>query len=490
MKKFFVLLVLLTITVNTYAVDLHLTIGDSSMSINNENKTIKAPIEENGMTLVPVRVITEAFGADVKWNESEQSVVVTKGDKKLWLVINNKTAKLNDEKIELLTAPKLLDDTTMVPIRLISEMLNCKVSYNDATREIFISDENKVSWSMNVPEEFLVDNRKTNVTVYYTNDMSRRITVGVYKKLLSENLENAVEKHELLLKEKYKGKTKTGERIENGLRKGTISYSYDSNGISFKGFAQIFFSNNVKYVLEIYTENDDLSELEEITKSFKFEATKEELPEEYNENYTRHYAANSYKFNSTDIWEIEKKDDITSIIKDDINGFEITLDFIDYNEINDDELLAPFGLMEIGVFKVKDLYPTMCKNIYNKKEGIPAWETKSNGVGNIVINNQTIQIGTNSSHRSYKEPDMTENFYNKIDVYIFDIDDRSVEYREKNGRIDSEKFDMLIKDRICYVFYIDNCLMIADCKISDCYTYHYNRYIYDNIIKSLLKQNN
>ena len=40
-------------------------IGDSTLKVNGSDVTVTTPYESNGTTLVPLRVITEAFGAEV-----------------------------------------------------------------------------------------------------------------------------------------------------------------------------------------------------------------------------------------------------------------------------------------------------------------------------------------------------------------------------------------------------------------------------------------
>ena len=47
------------------------------MQNDNEIQIYTQPIILNGRTLVPVRAITEAFGANVNWDGSTQTVIIT-----------------------------------------------------------------------------------------------------------------------------------------------------------------------------------------------------------------------------------------------------------------------------------------------------------------------------------------------------------------------------------------------------------------------------
>lgn len=52
------------------------------------------------------------------------------------LVINSKEITINDVKKNLEAPAKLINDTTMIPFRDISEMLNCSINYDNSTKKI------------------------------------------------------------------------------------------------------------------------------------------------------------------------------------------------------------------------------------------------------------------------------------------------------------------------------------------------------------------
>ena len=115
-------------------------VGDSILSINGKDIEVEKPfIAGAGTTLVPLRVISEAFGADVEWNGEDKSVTIKLGDKTIVVKINSKSATVDkDTVIELEEAPQLKNDTTMVPLRFISETLGADVQYDKATQGITV----------------------------------------------------------------------------------------------------------------------------------------------------------------------------------------------------------------------------------------------------------------------------------------------------------------------------------------------------------------
>jgi len=107
----------------------------------NELEMQNAAVIENGRTLVPLRFISEAFNCDVKWIDGEKKVVITKDDNIINFVIGNSYCTVNGEDIYLDQPAVLRDDSTMVPIRAISDALKKQCFWDDSNRLIFICDE-------------------------------------------------------------------------------------------------------------------------------------------------------------------------------------------------------------------------------------------------------------------------------------------------------------------------------------------------------------
>lgn len=97
-----------------------------------------APVIENGRTLVAVRGISEALGAEVSWDGKARTVTVRSSGTTLWLQIGRNSALKNGRPVALEVAPRILSSRTMVPLRFISEALGASVSWDGATRTVNI----------------------------------------------------------------------------------------------------------------------------------------------------------------------------------------------------------------------------------------------------------------------------------------------------------------------------------------------------------------
>ena len=94
-------------------------------------------------TLVPLRVITEAFGAKVDWDGDTQKITLTYPAVNIELQIGNIVATVNDHTETLLESPALSENgVTMVPLRFISETFGATVGYDNDTQAILVTKEN------------------------------------------------------------------------------------------------------------------------------------------------------------------------------------------------------------------------------------------------------------------------------------------------------------------------------------------------------------
>lgn len=98
-----------------------------------------APIQEKGTVLVPLRIISENLGATVNYDKSTKEITLTKNDTHILLTIGNTTVKVNGVASKLQTSPKVVSETTMVPLRFISENLDCQVEWMGAQNLVAIT---------------------------------------------------------------------------------------------------------------------------------------------------------------------------------------------------------------------------------------------------------------------------------------------------------------------------------------------------------------
>ena len=101
------------------------------------------PFIEEERTLVPMRAIFEELGAKVDWDGEKRRVTATKEENTIVLDIDSKTMLVNGSEVELEVPAKIVNERTVVPIRAISESLDCVVYWDEDTKTVYVNSVDK-----------------------------------------------------------------------------------------------------------------------------------------------------------------------------------------------------------------------------------------------------------------------------------------------------------------------------------------------------------
>jgi hypothetical protein len=196
------------------SIDIRLQLDNEAMSINGKELQIEKPYLSNETTLVPLRVITASFGATISWDSATQEIRLKYGEHTIQLFIGKSEAVVDKEKVELPTAPELINGTTMVPLRFISETFGASVTFDDETSQIKIAGTKRgasdsgidvdvgktqignsyYGWSMKYPAGLAKQNEifREDYDTFIDAEGEYRLSVGV------EDLDNTLSKNGLL----------------------------------------------------------------------------------------------------------------------------------------------------------------------------------------------------------------------------------------------------------------------------------------------------
>ncbi|MDF2679504.1 MAG: copper amine oxidase [Brevibacillus sp.] len=99
-----------------------------------------APFVQGGRALVPVRAISSALKADVKWDAETRTVDITRGEQSITLYLDKKEATVDGKTIALDIAPVLKNGRVFLPLRFISEQLKANVDWQEEGKIVIIDD--------------------------------------------------------------------------------------------------------------------------------------------------------------------------------------------------------------------------------------------------------------------------------------------------------------------------------------------------------------
>lgn len=127
-------------------IEIKLYIGNKKYYVNGIEKEMDvAPIIYENRTLLPIRYVAEALGAEVKWEQAEQKVTIIFKDITIELWIGKNNARVNgtykfidpeNPEVKPIVIPP---GRTMLPIRFIAENMGCKVDWDANLKEVKIT---------------------------------------------------------------------------------------------------------------------------------------------------------------------------------------------------------------------------------------------------------------------------------------------------------------------------------------------------------------
>ena len=101
-----------------------------------------APIIQNDRVLVPMRAIFEELHCSVDYTDIDGRQIITaklNENNSIGLVIGSDEMQIHNKKIKLDTAPIIVNDRTLVPLRAVSEAFDYDVNWDEDTKTVTIA---------------------------------------------------------------------------------------------------------------------------------------------------------------------------------------------------------------------------------------------------------------------------------------------------------------------------------------------------------------
>lgn len=131
------------------------------------------PQQVNGRVLVPLRGVLEQMGAFVDWQPAGQLVTAQQGSTNIQLRIGDRVAHVNDRYVNLDVPAMIYHGNTMVPLRFMSEALGADVRWEPSQYAVLITTGNsgQAAQPYTPPEQY--DNRPTPAAQISSLDLDR-----------------------------------------------------------------------------------------------------------------------------------------------------------------------------------------------------------------------------------------------------------------------------------------------------------------------------
>ncbi|MCL2357706.1 MAG: copper amine oxidase N-terminal domain-containing protein [Defluviitaleaceae bacterium] len=129
--------------------------GSDEIAVYSDGERLEfdvPPMIIDGRVMVPMRVIFEAFGAPVTWDEQRQEIHARWRTDDITLRISDPRAELwfswyrpydvagisYGWFIDLDVPPQIVNNRTLVPLRAVSEIFRATVEWDEGTRTVYI----------------------------------------------------------------------------------------------------------------------------------------------------------------------------------------------------------------------------------------------------------------------------------------------------------------------------------------------------------------
>lgn len=110
------------------------------------------PEVKNERTMVPIRAVAEALGADVRWDQATQGITMKRAGTTVVMTLNSTTATVDGMTIEMDVAPYATDGRTLIPARYVAEFFGQNVGWDGNRRQVLITEDKSMAEGSNLEE--------------------------------------------------------------------------------------------------------------------------------------------------------------------------------------------------------------------------------------------------------------------------------------------------------------------------------------------------
>ncbi|WP_158299315.1 phosphodiester glycosidase family protein [Paenibacillus antri] len=123
----------------TFVLFLFLTGGPSALAVS------VGVLKDTDRIYVPVRYLSEQFGYEATWNPHDQRITLSNQQNTVILQVNSRTVHLNGEAVTTDASPFIKSGITFIPLRLVSDAMGIAVTWDDQRFQVeLMKDGTKV----------------------------------------------------------------------------------------------------------------------------------------------------------------------------------------------------------------------------------------------------------------------------------------------------------------------------------------------------------
>ena len=192
MKKVLLVLMITIMLFSTMMVPVSADNTEISVYLNGSKIEFDVPPQIiNGRTMVPMRAIFEALGAEVEWDNETRTASGEKMGIVVDITIDDNIMVKNYCDISLDTPAQLVEGRTLVPVRAVSESFAVEVGWDGAAQTVTLTDKN-ILQSIEISDELIFEGEVKDGkpfgygTLYEVSDDAESIRMGLWDGLFQK----------------------------------------------------------------------------------------------------------------------------------------------------------------------------------------------------------------------------------------------------------------------------------------------------------------
>lgn len=126
------------------------------------------PIIQNDITWIPLRGVLETMGVDVSWNSDTKTITLTEADKVGILTMGSDVFQAGNKEVQIAAPVQNFNGSAMIPLRTVSEYFGADVKWDSQTRTIAITKQPPVQYLTDATYKQMAENENGDITVFAT----------------------------------------------------------------------------------------------------------------------------------------------------------------------------------------------------------------------------------------------------------------------------------------------------------------------------------
>jgi outer membrane protein TolC len=122
-------------------------------------------MNRDGYTYVAMRDMFNMLDAEVDWNSNKRCITATRDGREIKLYVDTNKAEIDGEEKDIVPPIEIVDGTTMVPLRFVSDALQMRVDWDMDSHTISITNDTGKYLFLNEKDD-IVDDEQTDIISY------------------------------------------------------------------------------------------------------------------------------------------------------------------------------------------------------------------------------------------------------------------------------------------------------------------------------------